>query len=390
MFVSLLVAVSTADAMAPQGPPASRGPVDAVAVAVAPPGPVAEGEALFTHVWTEGDALSPAGDGLGPLYNATGCAGCHASGGVGGAGAAASNVVLLGDRGVIHAYGRSPGYEAWRKAQFEPSEIPEFGCGTAFVRFMAQFQAHPRNTPALFGAGALDQVSEAELEAAVRDGEARGVSGRIARDDAGRVGRFGWKAQTATLTDFVNAACAGELGLATPTVAQPADPLLPESHADRAAAAPPPLDLDARQVDALTAFVAALPSPPAADPSTDAGRARFDAVGCTACHQARLGAVSGAYTDLLLHDLGPTLSDGAFYGGAPQTASAAEPMEWRTPPLWGVASSAPYLHDGRADTVEAAIALHAGEASPSRDAYDQLPDGERAELLAFLASLRAP
>jgi CxxC motif-containing protein (DUF1111 family) len=180
----------------------------------------------------------------------------------------------------------------------------------------------------------------------------------------------------------VNAACASEVGLSTPSVPQPPDPTRP----DEAAASG--IDLDAGQVASLVAFVASL-SPPAAATLPDPGRTRFEEVGCTACHQERIGPVDGAYTDLLLHDLGPVLSDGGFgYGAIVAVADeAADPRERRTPPLWGVGQSAPYLHDGRAGTLEAAIVAHDGEASASRDAYQRLSRRARLELLDFLRAL---
>src|SRR5262249_22425344 len=66
------------------------------------------------------------------------------------------------------------------------------------------------------------------------------------------------------------------------------------------------------------------------------------------------------------------------------------PQEWKTPPLWGVADSAPYFHDGRAPTLEAAIARHGGDAAPVAKAYDQLVRGDREAVIAFLKPLRAP
>ena len=61
--------------------------------------------------------------------------------------------------------------------------------------------------------------------------------------------------------------------------------------------------------------------------------------------------------------------------------------EFRTQPLWGVAASRPYLHDGRADTLDAAIRWHGGEAQRAHDAYVALSDAERAQVIAFLESL---
>jgi CxxC motif-containing protein (DUF1111 family) len=58
-----------------------------------------------------------------------------------------------------------------------------------------------------------------------------------------------------------------------------------------------------------------------------------------------------------------------------------------TRPLWGLAETAPYLHDGRAPTVHDAIVLHGGEATPARDAYLALEERDRASVRSFLTSL---
>jgi Di-haem oxidoreductase, putative peroxidase len=89
---------------------------------------------------------------------------------------------------------------------------------------------------------------------------------------------------------------------------------------------------------------------------------------------------------------------GGFYGDGPSEPSvepdfdggSTSPSEWRTPPLWGVADSAPYLHDGRAATLAEAIKLHAGQASSSANRFTGLSDVQQEELIAFLNTLRAP
>jgi CxxC motif-containing protein (DUF1111 family) len=86
------------------------------------------------------------------------------------------------------------------------------------------------------------------------------------------------------------------------------------------------------------------------------------------------------FSDLLLHYMGPDLADGIEQGEA--TGS-----EFRTAPLWGAAHSAPYLHDGRAPTLEDAITAHGGEADAARDRFLALPEADRAALIAFLQSL---
>jgi CxxC motif-containing protein (DUF1111 family) len=118
--------------------------------------------------------------------------------------------------------------------------------------------------------------------------------------------------------------------------------------------------------------------------------------------------VNGIYSDLLLHDMGPKLSDpapavsptqrfsfGSGYGGGSisiaSTANVSElQREWRTPPLWGVRDSGPYLHDGRAATLEEAIAWHGGEAEVSAQKFSELLATDRAYLIAFLNTLVAP
>jgi CxxC motif-containing protein (DUF1111 family) len=66
------------------------------------------------------------------------------------------------------------------------------------------------------------------------------------------------------------------------------------------------------------------------------------------------------------------------------------PAEWRTAPLWGVADSAPYLHDGRAATLEEAIEAHGGEAANAAGRFHELAPDQRVALIAFLKTLRAP
>jgi CxxC motif-containing protein (DUF1111 family) len=86
------------------------------------------------------------------------------------------------------------------------------------------------------------------------------------------------------------------------------------------------------------------------------------------------------YSDLLLHQILPAGSLGI------QDASA-DMGEFRTPPLWGVSQTGPYLHTGEADTLDEAVRLHDGEAAGVRAAYEALPEPDRALVIAFLESL---
>ena len=140
---------------------------------------------------------------------------------------------------------------------------------------------------------------------------------------------------------------------------------------------------------------------PRDDRAHKAGKALFKSIGCAECHVPQLGEIKNIYSDLLLHDMGPDLSDtpsyGAFVAGveprpanpAPGRVGAATDTEWRTPPLWGLRDSAPYLHDGRAASIDDAILLHGGEASSSAQRYRQLAPRDQSQLQFFLSSLKA-
>jgi CxxC motif-containing protein (DUF1111 family) len=123
------------------------------------------------------------------------------------------------------------------------------------------------------------------------------------------------------------------------------------------------------------------------------GRSLFEAAGCATCHQARLGNIDGIYSDLLLHDMGSALSDSGSYYGTSQPDSSTNGVsrqEWRTPPLWGFRDSEPYLHDGRAENLEEAVALHGGQAADSTKRFFKLIPEERLRVQAFLRSLTSP
>src|SRR5262245_59501110 len=123
----------------------------------------------------------------------------------------------------------------------------------------------------------------------------------------------------------------------------------------------------------MTEFIASLDRPGSRLPQNEPARERvvlgervFTKIGCAECHTPNLGSIEGIYSDLLLHRMGRDLqSASAYYEPRPPDnnrpgtpGDVARPDEWRTPPLWGVADSAPYLHDGRAATLEEAITLH--------------------------------
>jgi CxxC motif-containing protein (DUF1111 family) len=392
----------------------------------------AAGKVLFTHEWTFKDPLCPIGDGLGPVFNATSCAACHKQGGLGGAGGVEHNVTtfvveseplgvnnnMVSPRreGVVHARAISAEFQETLRnidSSFPEVSQPELklllpiqDCGILRTPLRAPENIHvsQRNTPALFGAKLIDQINERDIIALERQQRLRwnGVPGetetspvgRAPRLAGGKIGKFGWKGQSASLSDFVVAACANELGLGNPSQAQPA-PLGKPSYK------PVGLDLTTEQCDQITAFVASLPRPSERPPTErrsrqhiEDGKQLFHSVGCAECHTPNIGSVEGLYSDLLLHRMGAELIGGGSYNqpSQPQVPSPEQPRpdEWRTPPLWGVADSAPYMHDGRAANLDEAIRLHRGQGQTANNNYQRLTEVERAQLVAFLRTLKAP
>jgi len=247
-----------------------------------------------------------------------------------------------------------------------------------------------RNSPPMFGLGMLERIDDFDVVVYndPNDLDGDGISGRV-NLEFGNLGRFGYKAQSASVEGFTRGPLFNHMGITTNpvttasvaglrTLAQVSAPDDPNSDDDGV----PDPELNNDDLVALIVFVREL-APPAPLPMDDLarqGEAVFESVGCAKCHVPNLvrsGAPVYAYTDLLLHDMGPELADGVIQGLA--TAS-----EFRTQPLWGVRLSAPYLHDGRADTLDDAIRMHGGEAAGVRDAYAALPPADRDALIRFL------
>jgi CxxC motif-containing protein (DUF1111 family) len=250
--------------------------------------------------------------------------------------------------------------------------------------------------PFLFGLGLVEAIpDEAVLSRAdPDDANGDGISGRAARTPDGRLGRFGRKAEFATLREFIETALHLEMGLTTR--ADQVETLNGKPVPPGTDPVPEP-EVSAATVDLLLAFVRLLvppaPSPPRSPAHRDtleAGRRLFVELGCPACHtpamrtgRSEIAALDrktvALYSDLLLHDMGLGLADVCGYD--------ASPSEVRTEMLMGLRSRDRYLHDGRAIDLRDAILAHGGEAQHSRDAFARLPWLRQEFVLMFLRSL---
>jgi CxxC motif-containing protein (DUF1111 family) len=312
-------------------------------------------------------------EGVGPLFNGDACRSCHFDPVIGGAGPS--------------------GVDAMRQGSFTGFMFNQPGDGTALPRHAvtdARPEAdadadffEPRQTPSALGLGLLEQIPRETIDALAdpSDDNDDGIAGRAHVLKDGRLGRFGWKANVPSVRDFVRDALSGELGLTVPN-----EPGLSfgNSEDDDETADP---ETDASTIDSITGFIAFLAPPPRSRVHAtleDRGEEIFDVVGCGSCHVPVLQTADGvdvhAYTDLLLHDVAESNALGIEEGDAGI-------HDFRTPPLWGLGRTAPYLHDGRASTIEDAIAKHAGEAATARDELANLSADDREALLAFLRSL---
>lgn len=344
------------------------------------------GKALFERTWVTAPASTASADGLGPYYDARSCAACHPAAGNGAVPATLTVVLddaIYGKQLQRHA---APGLPAEAIINFSVDDVAVHG--QTLQRISATFDALQfgppgsafslRRPPALAGIARFDEVSDETLRllADPEDRNGDGISGRVA-------GRYGWKGETASLAQQVSKAFSIDLGIS--------NALFPANSADCTAVQQQCLEhagnastgsgveADQLVLDLVTLYLASMPEPamPEADP---AGQAVFNELGCADCHLPELptaGSALQAWTDLLLHDMGPELAAGPG-------ASAAE---WRTAPLWSLAQSQAYLHDGRARSIEEAIDWHGGEAAASRQKFANAGEDQRQRLQAFLLGL---
>lgn len=292
------------------------------------------------------------GEGLGPEFNAVNCVSCHDTPVVGGSGTAKRTFVDW-------AYGdESDAFGA-------PRQRFALGPSGAIVRVPSRTYTR-RRPPALFGLGYLEAIPIDELRSRSDpfDQNKDGISGRLPwRDDC--FGRLGWQSAVCDVQSFVRTALHLELGILT----------VPRSRRE----------ISEQDVTDLTAFVRSLPPPPPPPAAVDDGAEIFERAQCSACHTPSTGIARfpgklvevQAYTDALVHEM----------AAGPRHRTGDSRTEFRTPALWGVASTGPpYLHDGSADTLEQAILAHAGEATASRTRYSKLDPRDRRRLLHFVAT----
>lgn len=417
------------------------------------------GNSFFKRNWVESPASTTARDGLGPHFLARSCAACHLHDGRGepppwtrGLSKQDPLSLLLrvsvpgvdshggpnphpvyGDQlNTVAVQGVKP--EARVRLRWEPVhgrfadgmrytlqkpiyEVDQLGYGPLGKNAMSS----PRIAPQIIGVGLLEAVPEQDILAnaqaqANTPGPIKGQANRVwdAFAKQEMLGRFGWKANVATLAHQTAGAFWGDIGITSIqfpneacTPAQKDCLAAPRGAAALATApaAAPAVEIDDKTMGDVVFYQAVL-APPARrnvnDPQVQRGQALFAKAQCASCHRPsyntgassfpRLSspALSGQkiwpYTDLLLHDMGEALADG-------RADFKANGRQWKTPPLWGIGlikdvnGHTRLLHDGRANGVLEAILWHGGEAQASKQEVLKMQRADRDALVKFVESL---
>jgi len=416
------------------------------------------GKALAHQPWVKAPTITFARDGLGPLFNARTCLRCHINGGRGLMpvnGDTKLNTAFIrlsipgGDK--IHGVVPEPTYGDQLQTQstslahmfrhLKASNLKHTVPPEAYVTPNWQYfdfyypdgskvqlrkpdvklthlgygEMHPktmmglRNAPPLLGVGLLDTIKQEDINrlADENDENGDGISGRVNivwdfEANKAVPGRFGLKANKASVRLQTAGALHGDMGLSNPIFpSQPCTPKQLSCINEITGNDSEGTEVSQKQLELFVNFTKNLAVPERRNPNKEsviAGRSLFYKIGCAACHHPSFktgddknyphlaNQIIWPYTDLLLHDMGEGLADG-------RPDYLATGSEWRTPPLWGIGLSKQvngaqnFLHDGRARSIEEAIIWHGGEAEQVKQKFIKLDKMQREKLIEFVNSL---
>lgn len=398
------------------------------------------GNSLFRSNWVIAPSSVKSLDGLGPLFNATSCGGCHFKDGRGlpptpedpNAKGLLIRIVdkssQLNSAPIPHAvYGGQFQNLGILKAEKEGDLLIEyeniegtFEDGTTYslqkpiysfenltYGSLENVNLSPRVASQVFGLGLLESIDEADLlrNQDIQDSDSNGISGKAnyvhdVESNSLKIGRFGWKANQPSIRQQNAGAFNGDMGLTSSVFPK-------DDWTETQEAAHPDLpnggtpEVSDEDLAKITVYVQTLSVPArrnVGEDSYERGKLIFNELNCQSCHVEKHTTKSGnkiksldnqvitPFTDLLLHDMGEELADHSY-------DYKANGSEWRTPPLWGIGlihgvnGHTRLLHDGRARNVNEAILWHGGEADDSKNMYLKLTKSEREDLIYFINSL---
>ncbi|PHV12818.1 di-heme oxidoreductase family protein [Chitinimonas sp. BJB300] len=402
------------------------------------------GNSFFKKNWVEAPASTTARDGLGPHFIARSCGACHTQDGRGAPPSFENN--LQGEQPMALLFRLSvPGQDAHGGPKPEPvyggqfnndavSDVkPEgqvaihytevtnqFADGEPYTLLKPTYQftdlgygpmrpdtmVSPRIAPQMIGLGLLEAIKPADILANAKAQAAAGgtIKGRpnyvwdaYARQKL--IGRYGWKANTASVAHQSAGAFIGDIGITSKRNPHEECTAAQTDCLKAPSGGKPEISEDL--LNKVIFYSRTLAVPAARDQSTASvqrGRTVFYEAQCATCHVPKYvtgnfkslpqlgGQTIYPYTDLLLHDMGEGLSDG-------RPDFAAGGRDWKTPALWGlglvkaVNRHTRYLHDGRARNLMEAILWHGGEAEGAQQYVLKLSKEDRENLVAFLQTL---
>ncbi len=340
--------------------------------------------------------------GLGPIFNQTSCGSCH-NNPVGGAGVqTVTRFGFIGKKGGFDPLAELGG--SLRQAEAISDECAEIVPPEANVTSL-------RVTNGILAYGLVEAISDEDLlsnrdlQPIEQRGEAHMVSNFEDPTDELHVGRFGWKAQVASVLTFSSDAAQNEMGLSNRFLPFDNAPNGNEELLEQCDTVADPEDFPDADgfefIDRVTDFQRLLAPPPQTPKFGVQGEIVFNDIGCAVCHTPSFitsddpdtepvlrNQVIRPYSDFLLHDMG-IAGDGIEQG-------SASGRQLKTPPLWGLAYRDPLWHDGRfsAGTFDSRVTLaiqehgaFGSQGTDSANAFEALSDSGKAMVIQFLSSL---
>ncbi|MEZ5774804.1 MAG: di-heme oxidoredictase family protein [Hyphomicrobiaceae bacterium] len=356
------------------------------------------GNAIFRKFWVSSPSSTKASDGLGPLYNARSCQGCHLKDGRGHPPSGPEEAVSMFLRLSI-----APETDKQRAllAEHRINVVPDPVYGGQLQSFAVQGHAvegrmliayeevpaaladgtivslrrptysvgdpgygplhegvmlSPRVAPQMIGLGLLEAIPDADLlaNADPDDADGDGISGRVnlvwsIADLTAKPGRFGWKAGNPTVAQQAADAFAGDIGIGSSMVPHAAGDCTDNqplclSAPNGSIKGKPEIEIG-DDLLALVAFysrnLAVPPRRDAEDPAVLAGRTLFHEIGCAACHHPSFVTGEAEGEPHLSHQKIWPYTDLLLHDMGDGLADnrpegLADGREWRTPPLWGI------------------------------------------------------
>lgn len=387
----------------------------------------------YRNVFAEINNLVPNTIGLGPGYDADGCAVCHIQPAGGGSSPKTNPLFnqyqLNGATNVMPSFITPNGPVLNARSPLMPDGVTldghvqqlftitgrsDAGGCTATQPDFASEQADNnlifRQTTPVFGEGLMEIVQNADIIANMNANlaakQALGIGGHPSIAPDGSISRFGWKAQGRSLILFSGDAYNIEEGITNELSSNELNEtpdcltnLLPEDHTNFTKFRAHNFDGDPEDLGNFMRFLAP-PTPATPGPSQINGQAQFNAIGCVLCHTTSFTTPAAAipalnkitfnpFSDMLVHHMGPCLADSIVQGNVLGD-------EFRTAPLWGVGQRVFFMHDGRTTDIVQAIEAHScagnsqygpSEANGVINNFNSLSVQNQQDLVNFLRSL---